>query len=453
MAGVLFFITFEKTTPSRQTLPVFEKKFMMPLKYLWMVLLFAALLPAGVDSQITARGRTCEPPAGEGHARARRAAEYPLPGFSAAEGKPGPVVWESRGTAPPAIIPVVVHVVYQTLQDSIDQEQILSQIDVLNADFRGLNANLATVPPVFAGLAADAEINFCLATTDPAGQPTTGIVYRQTPWANIGQLFSGGGERRVHYTSLGGDDAWDPAHYFNIWVARIGGGVLGWGTRPGTTPPSEDGLVIDPRYFGTTGLAALYPPHHLGRTATHETGHYFDLLHIWGEGNDSCTDDDGVADTPVQRNPYTGCPVHPQLSCGNVAMFMNFMDYTDDACLAMFTHGQKARMWQTLQVLRPGLLESPGCGTVETHQPQPALSALTLFPNPAGDWLYVLLPGPDTDETISIRIFNAQGKSQPVNWQIQNGRVEIPLKDLEPGIYFLWVEMGNGRFGGKFFHL
>lgn len=285
-------------------------------------------------------------------------------------------------------IPVVVHVVHFTPQENISDEQIFSQIAVLNEDYRRLNANANTVPPPFAPFAADVELAFCLAGTDPEGQPSTGITRRQTTWANIGELLAPDGRPRIHYTELGGEDAWNTEHYLNIWIGSISSGVLGLGTFPGTAPAEEDGVVVDPRYFGTTGLAAGSAPHHLGRTATHEIGHYFNLKHIWGDDNNTCADDDDVADTPVQRSAYLGCPAFPQLSCGNSAMFMNFMDYTDDACVSLFTIGQKVRIQAALNTARSGLTDQVVCGNTSLGAPV-VTSGLHLSPNPAQYILWI----------------------------------------------------------------
>lgn len=336
-------------------------------------------------------------------------------------------------------IPVVVHVVYLTPQENISDEQIYSQIVVLNEDYRRLNANAGTVPPPFAPFAADVEMTFCLAGTDPAGQPSTGITRRQTSWANIGDLLAPDGRPRIHYTELGGEDAWDTEHYLNIWIGTINSGVLGLGTFPGTAPPEEDGVVIDPRYFGTTGLAAGSAPHHLGRTATHEIGHYFNLKHIWGDDNNTCTDDDGVVDTPVQRSAYLGCPVFPQLSCGNSAMFMNFMDYTDDACVSLFTLGQKNRMHTALTVARSGLVGSVTCSSTSLDAPV-VTSGFRLSPNPAHDMLWVDFEGFVQNSSLII-ITDITGKVWIVQEPETGGtvRAAVDISVLPSGYYVVSV--------------
>lgn len=340
-------------------------------------------------------------------------------------------------------IPVVVHVVYKGPLENISDAQIQSQIDVLNADYRQQNANAGSVPAEFQPYAADVEIEFCLAAQDPNGAPTSGITRTATTWLNIGQVLAADGSPRICYTALGGEDAWAPEHYLNIWVAGIGGGILGFGTLPGTAPPQEEGIIVDPHYFGTVGLALLGVPNHLGRTATHEIGHYFNLSHIWGGNENVCTDDDGVSDTPVQRGPFLGCPVYPQFSCGNSAMFMNYMDYTDDACMSLFTKGQKARMWATLTAVRPGLLESQGCATSSTTLP-PVDTGLRLFPNPATDGL--------TIETIEecgevdwIRVVDIWGRERVLTAISRaDHSLFVHIGNLAPGCYLLQLAFESG---------
>ena len=340
-----------------------------------------------------------------------------------------------------ATIPVVVHVVYKGNFENISDEQIFSQMTVLHADYRRLNANAVTVPPPFAPLAADMELEFCLANRAPDGTPSNGITRRPTIWDNIGQQKAPDGRPRINYTDLGGEDAWDPAHYLNIWVCGIGGGILGFATYPGTAPLPEDGVVIDPRFFGTIGLAALYYPHHLGRTATHEIGHYFNLLHIWGGDSDSCDDDDGVADTPVQRSAYQGCPAYPQFSCGNSAMFMNYMDYTDDACMSLFTLGQKARVWAALNTTRASLLDSNYCAVVPVAEPGAAVRQISIAPNPVQEKITLDL-AELPDGPALIRIANPAGQileQRTVEW-FAGSPVSIDVARLPEGCYALCIQ-------------
>ncbi len=254
-------------------------------------------------------------------------------------------------------IPVVVHVVYNTASQNVSDAQINSQIAVLNADFRKLNADANLVPSVFAGLAADCEIQFCLAQRDPNGNATTGITRTST---TVTAFSTNDNMKR---NANGGKDAWPTSSYLNLWVCNISGGILGYAQFPGGSA-STDGVVCNYTAFGTSGSAAA--PFNKGRTATHEVGHWLNLNHIWGDDGTSCSGTDNVGDTPNQADENYGCPSFPQVSCSNGPngdMYMNYMDYTDDACMYMFTAGQKARMQAVLVSggARASLASSLGC--------------------------------------------------------------------------------------------
>ena len=253
-------------------------------------------------------------------------------------------------------IPVVVHVVYFNSTQNISDAQILSQIDVLNADFRRLNADAANTPGAWQSIAADCEVNFCMATQTPGGLATTGIERRST---TVNGFSTNDNVKRF---ANGGLDAWDATKYLNLWVCNLSGGLLGYAQFPGG-PAATDGVVCDYAYFGTIGAT---PPFHLGRTATHEVGHWLNCYHIWGDDGTSCSGTDQVADTPNQADENYGCPAFPAVSCSNGPngdMFMNYMDYTDDACMNLFTNGQKARMQSLFSAggSRVSLLSSQGC--------------------------------------------------------------------------------------------
>jgi hypothetical protein len=254
-------------------------------------------------------------------------------------------------------IPVVVHVVYRTAAENISDAQVQSQIDVLNEDFRLLNADRVNTPAFFAGLRSDVEIQFCLAKTDPNGAATTGITRTVTTRTSFGTNDA------VKSASTSGKAAWNTAAYMNMWVCNIGGGILGYAQFPGG-PASTDGVVIDYRYFGRNGTAVA--PFNKGRTATHEVGHYLNLFHIWGDDGTACTGSDQVSDTPNQADENYGCPTYPTASCSNTSdMYMNYMDYTDDACMNMFSAGQATRMRALFGAggIRASLATSNGCNT------------------------------------------------------------------------------------------
>jgi hypothetical protein len=252
-------------------------------------------------------------------------------------------------------IPVVVHVIWHTAAENISNAKIQSQLDVINADFRRTNADATSTPAAFAGVAADARLEFALAVRDPNCAATDGITRTETTvtgWTRTqtGMLSAAGG----------GHDPWDVTKYLNIWVANYTDGLLGKGSFPGM-PAAQQGVRCHYRAFGT--VAPVLATYNLGRTLTHEIGHYLNLLHIWGDDGSACTGSDQVDDTPNQADETYSPPAFPAISCSNGPngdMFMNYMDYTDDAGMNMFTSGQSVRMDATLHTARASLLASDG---------------------------------------------------------------------------------------------
>ncbi len=252
-------------------------------------------------------------------------------------------------------IPVVVHVIYHTASQNISDEQVKSQLEVLNEDFRRQNVDTSETPEIYEALGADCNIEFCLAAYDPNGDSTSGITRTSTDTVSFATSDN------MKYSQTGGADGWPAKHYLNIWVCNLKNGVLGYATLPQTNSGNSktDGVVIWYKAFGREGT--LSPPYNLGRSCTHEVGHWLGMVHIWAE--DGCDNDDGIADTPVQDSAHFGCPVFPLVSCGNSGdMSMNYMDYTDDGCMNIFTFGQSAKMNSVLQTSRSSILTSPaGC--------------------------------------------------------------------------------------------
>jgi Pregnancy-associated plasma protein-A len=238
-------------------------------------------------------------------------------------------------------IPVVVHVVYRTAAENISDRQVKSQIDALNRDYGQKNTDQSLIPDPWKGLAANPNIQFALAKKDPSGKATTGITRTQTTRTSFGTGDT------VKTSGGGGHPAWPANRYLNLWACTLGGGLLGYAQFPGG-PARTDGVVILNTAFGTTGTATT--PFDLGRTATHEVGHWLNLRHIWGDRSD-CGGTDFVTDTPNAQLPNYGKPAFPHISCNNAPngdMFMDYMDYVDDAAMVMFTAGQVERMNATL---------------------------------------------------------------------------------------------------------
>lgn len=341
-------------------------------------------------------------------------------------------------------IPVVVHVLYNAANENISDDQIKSQITALNDDFRKLSEE-TNLPGKFKDLAADTYIEFSLAAIDPKGRATTGIVRKKT------SIIMFGMDDRIKYSGKGGDDAWDASRYLNIWVGNTAGAIIGYASVIGGSK-DKDGVVIRHDAFGTTGRVRA--PYNYGRTAVHEIGHWLGLYHIWG---DKFCGDDHVADTPPQQTASRGCPSGVVLSLcegnGEGKMYMNFMDLTDDACMNMFTYGQRDRMRALFAEGGPRnslLLSDALTGTPREEAPLPEVvnpGALKVFPNPVQHFFTLELP----DESAigkSLLVYNLHG--QPVMKQVISRRTAvIPAGKLITGMYFIKVE-GQAGFV-KFF--
>ena len=214
-------------------------------------------------------------------------------------------------------IPVYIHIVYPDASTkTISSAQVTSQMATLNADFRNMNTSQLPSGTTFANDATDAGFSFELINTFRHNDS-------KSSWGTNNSV-------KAAYPPI------TPETHMNIWVCNIGGGILGYAQFPGGNPDT-DGIVLGGDYFGNTGGA-----YGAGRTATHEVGHYFNLRHIWGDGR--CRQDDFVADTPSADSSNGGCPSFPSVSCKSADMTMNYMDYTYDNCMYMFTDGQRNRM-------------------------------------------------------------------------------------------------------------
>jgi len=341
-------------------------------------------------------------------------------------------------------IPIVVHLLYKTNEQNISNEQIISQIEALNNDFGKLNEDGVNNPSAFKGLAADARIKFCLARIDPAGRPTSGIIHKRTS----NDIFLG--DDGMKFSSAGGDDAWDSKQYLNIWVCNLFGRSLGYATIPGGVA-DLDGVVIKQDVFGTIG--ALRHPFNKGRTATHEIGHWLGLKHIWGD--DDCGSDD-VDDTPRQRGYNYNCPSFPHLSTcspnGYGDLFMNFMDFTDDACMNLFTHGQKNKMRGTfaLNGYRNSFLNSTACdSSLAIGAPLPEVilpteidDVISVFPNPVMNILNIRSTGDISLASMPAEIFTVTGKKIS-HYMLASNTSSINIGYLPAGLYIL--KIGEGK--------
>lgn len=357
-------------------------------------------------------------------------------------------------------IPVVVHIVWRTEAERLTEAQVRSQLDVLNEDFRAANADLTNVLAFYQPVVADMEIQFELASQAPDGTPHTGIVYRQTDVPGIGAVFSNG-KRQLCHDDLGGSTAWCTACYLNIWVADLGlPGVAGIGifpTQRGTeVPVDEDGVYIQSSRFGRGGT--VQPPYHLGRTTTHEVGHYLDLLHPWGAQTPPpncppavcCNNpvyDDQVADTRPQVRTYVGeCPAGNVVSCPPWPdNYNNFMGFADDACSLMFTQGQKSRARAALSAHRPGLID-PACPTAcTTSATAPTAPIRTLSAYFTQGSLVATAPAPN----LYWQLYYMDGRTAHAFRTTASGTWTQTLPYLPAGIYWLAATGPAGHYGTK----
>ncbi len=261
-------------------------------------------------------------------------------------------------------VPVVFHIIHNGdaigTGENIPDAVIYSQIDALNEDFALTNNNKNNIPAEFKSLAANVPIRFCLAQFDPSGNVTNGITRNNLGRADWDQNSI---ESTVKPSTI-----WDRKKYLNVWTVRMdatfssgGGQTLAYSRFPGFGSTAQnDGVVARFNVIGVNPPQAISGANN-GRTLSHEVGHWFALFHIWGDDNGLCSTDaqggsDYVNDTPDQGDQYFGSPVYPKISCGSSDMFMNHMDYTDDAVRSMFSLGQSDRMVNALNTQRSGLL-------------------------------------------------------------------------------------------------
>lgn len=323
-----------------------------------------------------------------------------------------------------AFIPVVVHVVYRLNSQNISYDQIKSQIDVLNRDFKWDGDFKDKIPEVFRKVGLASGIQFRLADRDPFGNFTNGVTRTQTDVENIGS------EAIYHRTSKGGIDPWPQPHYLNIWVCELEGNALGFAILPSNNMSERDGIVMSPKAFGTMGSAIS--PYNGGRTLVHEVGHYLGLRHPWGKGDGGgCQSTDHMSDTPKQDQENFGCEDFPHFSCGgqpNGDMFMNFMDYGNDTCMLLFTEQQVQFMRLVLRRNRATLFHSDGfTGLEERSEPE-----FRIYPNPGGQVLHIETSTRGNQITISSIT------GEIVEEISSSGLISvIDISDLSPGVYLV----------------
>lgn len=344
-------------------------------------------------------------------------------------------------------IPVVVHIVWIDNEQNLPDSQIYSQMQVLNEDYNRLNPDTINTRSVFDSIASAVGIEFCMAKTDPNGNPTNGITRTEGNPTVLGfpVNFFDPFTNNIKSTSSGGVDPWPQDEYLNMWVGPLFTGLLGYAQFPqaydSTQGPETDGVVITHSVFGRVGdLLSGYDD---GRTTTHEVGHWLGLRHIWGDGD--CTADDYVADTPLSDAASSGCDTTANNCVDSLFnypdMVENFMDYSSDNCQNMFTLGQKARMVGFLLTdsMRHALTLSDKCSGDPLTVQDPLNQKLSLYPNPgSGDFTLDATRMPSKHYQLSIidltgRLIHEQTIQTPA-------RVSFDLTQQSQGVYLLRLD-------------
>jgi hypothetical protein len=348
-------------------------------------------------------------------------------------------------------IPVVFHIVYKNATQNIADSNVYRQVDVLNECYRLMNTNFNQTRPIFDSIAADVEVEFCLATTDPSGNPTTGITRTAAPaGSNFDPLL---GFDNVKSAATGGKDPWPNDQYLNVWVCDMSlfglTIVLGYATFPGSDP-ALDGVVIQYQFIG-------YMPNpttnNRGRTTVHEVGHWLGMRHIWGDGQGStplCDSTDYVDDTPnADTASQQTCLI--KNTCSNESaywnnvgidppdMIENYMDYSYDACMTMFTEGQKTRMLGFLNTIRASILTSPGCSTVGLNENN-GQHSVAIYPNPT-QGLIEVLTNSKSDLTLVLKDVTGRLVKE---FEINQNRSYFNVADLASGVLFYEI-LDEGR--------
>jgi hypothetical protein len=355
-------------------------------------------------------------------------------------------------------IAVVFHVLYNTPEQNLDESIITRQLEILNEDYRRTNPDTSNLRIAFNDVkSSDSKIKFKLASVDPQGNPTNGIIKKTTTLSSFANFTALLGDlssiERVKSSADGGDDPWDQSRYLNIWVCNmaiplLGPSILGYATPPANLPnwPSGgigdliDGVVLQFQVVGDNNPNTIsvgggtYASK--GRTAVHEVGHYLGLRHIWGDDS-NCAGNDGIEDTPSAANQSdTDCDSTKNTCVDNINgvdlpdMIENYMDYSSETCQNSFTKGQVDLMRSVIQNQRV-LLNVRKNETKNTFN-------VSIHPNPCKDFIFV----DSIYDNFSYTIFSIDGKIIKHGKSINTKKID--LQDCERGIYLIELTSKDG---------
>jgi hypothetical protein len=330
------------------------------------------------------------------------------------------------------IFPVVFHVLYVQPQQNLPDSVLQHQLDVLNEDYNASNPDLVNVPTVWQPIIGNMNIGFQFATVDPQGNPTNGIERRA--------VTSG---YTPHSFAAGGLDPWPDSAYLNIWVYNIPNGILAYSAFP-YAPGGGWGMDISCYVVGRNDVnqSSVY---NQGRIATHELAHFFGLKHIWGDDNGQCTGSDSIADTPNQGGETFGNPgVGTVLTdaCSPAApgiMWMNFLDFTDDAGMCFFTQGQADRADTMIDMYYSSFRLASGI-----RNPVAAVSRYSVFPSPSSTGLFRVNRS-EYNSAASVEVYDLQGRMILAPAYFENGSttLQIDLSASPNGIYSVVIRSGE----------
>ncbi len=365
-------------------------------------------------------------------------------------------------------IPVVFHVIYNTVSQNVSNALILSQLNELNLDFRKLNADTSRIRSIFKPLAADIRIRFKLADIDPNGNATSGINRINSSVSTFATNIYGNYNEDMKISSNGGQTAWNPSKYLNIWICNMEypnyiGITYGFATPPTGSPnwaqfqnatkdssDPKSGVVLHYKLIGKNN--SLAPANYKeGNTATHEVGHYLGLRHIWGDANNpnsqGCNVDDGIFDTPNARDKNYSCNPNTNTCIDALDdkpdMTENYMDYALDGCAAMFTREQGFMMRYVLNNFRTGLPIRTIKFDTLVEFPQKLVSIYPI-PTKANGILNILVNSNDNNEKFIATLFDNNGKEIFKKELQANQKTELNTANYAVGVYFIIVKDEQG---------